>query len=463
MKTVILNFRGRGGQLVRTLATAGLLMLGAQMAAAQQFKSPVGTWDFVLSGSGQQGLAFLTFVETTNTLGNGVFDGYEIITGPNNPPGSTDGRISGGDPDRNSTGETTTSTNAVSTNTLVFGFDHLKGRWGYDEHGRILGYYAQVLNSAGPSLNWLGTCMEAALPYPAAVLSGTNLVNLTATMNLDFCLTNSPFSTNVSWMSTNVDGSTNSFTAQFAFGASNSAVTLLYVNQGPAGITNTFTNFNFAFGSNFASFSTNALWTVTTLSGTNTPLLNLFSFSAETSTGPGIGTTTNLVSFTGTVTPGKRFVLVSSPSVSVAKVVFTGVPYRSDLPDLTGSWYGTKYLSGEPYLEFFDLASVADMSSADFTNSYFASVSSITNYPSIYYSTSGAGPGYTLQVMSMLSAQHRIAFSFVTIPDGSAGTNYGSDTFGTFTAGKTADHAVTRGVNEDMRRIRFNGTLITAP
>src|SRR5438552_10382052 len=116
-----------GTTLRGAIATGALLLLGALGAASQaaQPKSPVGTWDCLLSGSHQQGIAFLTFTNDLATT-NRTFSGYRLLVGtPQSSPG-TDPRGSGSEVGRNSE----SGTNSFASTTL-FGFDRVSGQWQY--------------------------------------------------------------------------------------------------------------------------------------------------------------------------------------------------------------------------------------------------------------------------------------------------------------------------------------------
>ena len=79
------------------VALAALLALGGLPAAAAQNASPVGpTWDCLLSGSRQQGIAFLTF---SNDF---TFTGYQLLVGKQSTPAvaTANGRNPGGDAGR---------------------------------------------------------------------------------------------------------------------------------------------------------------------------------------------------------------------------------------------------------------------------------------------------------------------------------------------------------------------------
>jgi hypothetical protein len=453
MKTQSLHNRRERRPLGRIFATAALLLGGALMAQAQQFNSPAGTWDFVLSGPNQQGLAFITFLQDTDS--GGTFYGYQLINMPvAQPTPSTDGRNPGGDPGRNSG-----STNTLGTN--VFGFMSIRGPWEFDNKGRVQGLFYEVVNSSGPSLNWLGTCITGFVPYTTAETNGTTLTNVPAVMELSFCLSSTNSSTNVSWSAPNADGTTNEYLAQVSVSASTTILNLLFTDVGAAGITNSATNFVIPTPTNTEPVATTLVWINSSLSGTNITNTSTFTFTGNFSAGPGVGTATNGVSFLGKVVPGTRFNFVSTPSLQNGKITYFGVPYRTDLPDLTGNWYGTKREGGKSFLEFFNLTSVTQLGSEYFTTNGYYIDSVITNFPTIYYGE-GMGPGYGLGVFTMLSAQKKIGFHFNTVPVGGS-TNILSVTYGPFTRTASGGRAITRGIEEPDLQVLFNGTLFNAP
>ena len=103
--------------------------------------NPIGpTWDCLLSGSGQQGIAFLTF---SNDF---TFSGYQLLVGKQSAASSSgasnDERNSGGDVD----GFTTLRHGRLCGGTNLFGFGSLNGPWRYDNKGRVMGYFLQIVN-----------------------------------------------------------------------------------------------------------------------------------------------------------------------------------------------------------------------------------------------------------------------------------------------------------------------------
>ncbi|HEY2081409.1 MAG TPA: hypothetical protein VGI88_01395, partial [Verrucomicrobiae bacterium] len=104
MKTLIAN----PGRLVGLATAAMIALLSPALNALSQPASPVGIWDCVMSGNGQNGILFLNFTADTD-LGNGlpVFEGLFIQAGRLNLSGS--GR-------NGSTGSTRSGAGASFTN-----------------------------------------------------------------------------------------------------------------------------------------------------------------------------------------------------------------------------------------------------------------------------------------------------------------------------------------------------------
>lgn len=112
-----------------SLAAAPALALlagSAPQAQAAAFDSPVGAWDFTLSGKAQ-GIAQITF------NGDGSIDGYVQIYTTKKVPEPTP---RGGPDDGSRTGDT----NTPPSFTNYFGDATIEGRWSFDENGKILGY-----------------------------------------------------------------------------------------------------------------------------------------------------------------------------------------------------------------------------------------------------------------------------------------------------------------------------------
>ena len=135
MKTYNSNWKWVGEPLKASwaaLATLLLTTLGGSLALGQALQnSPVGSWDCLISGAGQQGLAVFTFYD------DGTFAGYELMTPKvSNLEAENGERYNGSGIGRNpGKGGITTSTNLV-------GFGDFTGAWSYDVKGRVIGSFA---------------------------------------------------------------------------------------------------------------------------------------------------------------------------------------------------------------------------------------------------------------------------------------------------------------------------------
>ena len=147
---------------------------------------------------------------------------------------------------------------------------------------------------------------------------------------------------------------------------------------------------------------------------------------------------TNSVSFSAKVVPGKRLTLVAS--TSNGKLTYKGVPYKATMPSLNGDWYGTKQANGQTFTEFYSFTSMGD------SNPFEDGYPDLADYPGIYYTFDGQGPGYEVVGFSMLSSQKKIAFTFQNYAGG--GTNgVLNASFGSFsTSSKGVHKASTSGV-----------------
>jgi hypothetical protein len=183
--------------LLRTCGKAGaaaLLCFGfataGPAARAATPESPVGVWDCVMSGAGQQGIAFLTFSD------DGTFSGYELqATAPKvDNTVVSPGRNDDGDTGR-LPGQTTINTNVSAITMYVFGFGGIGGPWAFDNKGRIIGNFYQVLNPAAATTNWFQTCINSDVTLTTYL--GTN--QFTSQAALGFCFTNESYVTNASF------------------------------------------------------------------------------------------------------------------------------------------------------------------------------------------------------------------------------------------------------------------------
>jgi hypothetical protein len=164
-----LKFSSLGGNLRRVALAASLLLATSVASSQAQFHSPVGTWDFAIGGSGESGIAFLTFSDEPGENGLFSFTGYEILapkrtvvvqhTDDSDRGGSDVGR-GGSDGRDGSTGGTNTQS-TVTSKTNIFGFSEIQGSWYYDTRGRVVGYFGLTIdggntNSALNNVSFIG-------------------------------------------------------------------------------------------------------------------------------------------------------------------------------------------------------------------------------------------------------------------------------------------------------------------
>jgi hypothetical protein len=129
------------GAILGAVAALGLgsLLLTCPPVQAAPPPSPVGSWDCLTSGGGQQGIAFITFAD------DGTFSGYQLLAttakGTTIPDLTTD-RNPGVDIGRNlELGE-----DALKSSTNFFGFGEISGPWGYDLRGNVVGHYSTAID-----------------------------------------------------------------------------------------------------------------------------------------------------------------------------------------------------------------------------------------------------------------------------------------------------------------------------
>jgi hypothetical protein len=359
----------------------GLLLFGSMGICQAQFNSPVGVWDFILSGSHETGIAILDFKNDIDTASRGTFSGYiletEVIR-----PAATGGRTAGND------GRGTGSGNS-GTSAGLFGFGPVNGPWFFDNKGRIIGYFTQVLEKKEDTTNWIQTSVNAVLGY--TVLNSNGVVDFTSSTNLSFSFTEVPFTNNLDWTVVSTDNTTNQFTDVFlATTSSNYVITLNYIVTNADGTLDRNSTTNFALdlpSPQSANFP--VAWEDVSSDGTTNQYLDTFNFTTTNNIIVGTGSSTNTVSFIGKVSQGK-FSLVASTSFGT--LTYKGVPYFP-VTDLTGSWLGVKKQNEVTLYETFSL-----VPSGLFEN--------------IYFTTNGTGPGYTYSGFAVVSVQKKIGFAF---------------------------------------------------
>ena len=137
-------------------------------AQAQTLYPPTGTvWDCVLSGSGQKGVAFITFANDRS------FSGYQILSSSPKSTPSIGARNVGGDIGRD------IELDDSSGRTNLFGFDQVQGPWAYDANGKVIGNWTMVSGNDSNSTN----SVTNSVSFVATVVPGIRLTLVASTSN----------------------------------------------------------------------------------------------------------------------------------------------------------------------------------------------------------------------------------------------------------------------------------------
>lgn len=222
----------RWGVAAATALASCALPLQTRAAA---FASPVGTtWEVVMSAR-HQGLAYITF--SGDGTNDSTFSVASILVPKPLPQPSTssdDGRGTGGDDSRN--GGSTNGTPALPAHTNIFGFGMIpradspgtevdSGHWGFDWHGRLVGFYTDVSGYSvcvtntvlvntdlGVVTNIVIECSRVtnAISFVGTVVPGKRLTLLASTPDGKSVFTGVPVATNLpdisgQWTGTKVD------------------------------------------------------------------------------------------------------------------------------------------------------------------------------------------------------------------------------------------------------------------
>jgi hypothetical protein len=420
------------------LALAAALLLVGGLSGYGQADPSAGsayTWDCLTSGANQPGIAYITFSN------NYTFKGYTLIAGM--PPQPNDGgRNAGGDPGR---GDAVSSSSTTGTNAgFVFGFTPINGPWHYDTKGRVIGFFTEILNATGFVTNWAETCVLA--EYVVTNYASDGTIAYTETNSFGFCYTNMPYSNDFTWTTTNVTGSTNLFSQAFdASSSSNNNLTFTDMIINSNGTLDVLVTTNLSFALTGDILVTNLTWAVTGSDGTSNEYSAVFVFGSTFTTAPSTGEKTNAISFVGKVVPGKKLTLTAS--TSYGKVTFRGVP-ATTLPTLNGTaWNGDKHQDSQQFIEFFNLNAFTSTS-----NPFLSEFPDITDYPNIYWTTNGAGPGYDFYGVSVVSRQKKIGFTFQE----TSGTNSTlRSTYGSLSSNSKGTFGKTKGVIEPDTTIKY--------
>jgi hypothetical protein len=155
---------------------------------------------------------------------------------------------------------------------------------------------------------------------------------------------------------------------------------------------------------------------------------------------------TNTVSFIGKAVVDKSISLICNSSFG--RVTFKGTPAaKAPSVDLTGNWVGSKRENGLQFNEFFSLTSFT------VDNPFPLEFPDVSDFPGIYFTTDGVGPGFGFSGVAMFSQHNTVGFTFFK-DDGTM-----SSTIGTLRATKIGATANTDGIEEPLSRVNFTATL----
>ena len=132
-----------GSAAAVAVLASGALLLSVADTLAQ--RSPVGAaWDCLIDGAQGVGVAYMTFHDDFSFTGVSVIRPNRIVKTPVDDD-SDDMRTNGDDTGRG--GETSSSTPTVAYSSQnIYGYGAIDGRWNYDEAGRVVGYFVQLID-----------------------------------------------------------------------------------------------------------------------------------------------------------------------------------------------------------------------------------------------------------------------------------------------------------------------------
>jgi hypothetical protein len=140
---------------------AALLAAGSLQTSRAASADPSGgstfTWDLTSSGSGQRGIAFITFSNDDSGLSKGTFAGFQMLAAipanTNSADGGRDGDGGGRD------GGTLSAGGGVKN--FLFGFSPINGTWALNTKGQIFGFFMEAINVSSEVTNYFaGTNSE---------------------------------------------------------------------------------------------------------------------------------------------------------------------------------------------------------------------------------------------------------------------------------------------------------------
>ena len=133
------------------------LMIGgsAVSTVAAAFDSPVGVWDFSISGS-EKGVARIRFLNDFTLAGYEILMPGKPLTDSSRDTNPRGGPTSGSDP------RTGQPEGGSGTNTFLYGGAGVDGFWGFDEKGKVVGAVTSTSEISTNGMSFVGTVAQGA-------------------------------------------------------------------------------------------------------------------------------------------------------------------------------------------------------------------------------------------------------------------------------------------------------------
>jgi hypothetical protein len=163
----------------------------APLGQAASINSPVGKWDCIMNGGGQEGITVIEFFDTGSTNGR-TFSGYQLLSStPKKSSNSSSGPRQPGQKQPNVQPRGATSSSSTSSSSNLFGLGEFSGPWEYDSAGRVVGQFIQIVanydDPNSPSTNGVS--------FSARVVPGKRLTLVSSTPNGRVSYRGVPFET----------------------------------------------------------------------------------------------------------------------------------------------------------------------------------------------------------------------------------------------------------------------------
>ena len=166
------------GGLIRIGVAAAVWALCLSAAQTRASGDPsagdIQTWDCLLSGGGEKGIAYITFTVDGNITGTELLapsvsslNSGSSSGGRQIPPGRGEfGGSSSGGGTVTSTNSTSSSTNSTGgTNVVLFGSGPIQGVWQFDAKSNIVGSFVRLAAPDDADVSFTGTVSSGSKPH----------------------------------------------------------------------------------------------------------------------------------------------------------------------------------------------------------------------------------------------------------------------------------------------------------